>query len=82
MTNEVRIARMQKTLRWLEEDSILLSARFKGLSKETHDSAKQFAAAVIDQARAELHSLLQGQANTARPKVANDSSEPPCEPAD
>ena len=76
LTNDSRIARVQKTLRWLEQDSALLNARFKGLSKERHDSAKRFAAAVIDEARAELHRLLERQPEDPA------GSETPCEPAD
>jgi hypothetical protein len=49
----------------------------KELSKERQESARQFAAAVIDQTRAELERLLQEQPHDMR-----DSSETPCEPAD
>jgi hypothetical protein len=51
--------------------------RVKELSKERQDSARKFAAAVIDQTRAELERLLQEQ-----PRDAQDSGEMPCEPAD
>jgi hypothetical protein len=51
--------------------------RVKELSKERQESARQFAAAVIDRTRAELERLLQQQ-----PHDSNDSSEMPCEPAD
>jgi hypothetical protein len=51
--------------------------RVKELSKERQDSAKKFAAAMIEQTRAELHKLLQ-----QRPNDQNDPSESPCEPAD
>jgi hypothetical protein len=77
MTHDFRIARVQKTLRWFEEDIPLLHMRVKELSKERQDSAKRFAAALIDQTRAELERLLQ-----ERPLDVVDSSEPPCEPAD
>ena len=77
MTNEFRIAKVQKTLRYLEDDIPLLNMRVKELSKERQDSAKKFAAAMIDQARAELQRLLQQQPDDAN--VAGDS---PCEPAD
>lgn len=77
MTNEFRIAKVQKTLRYLEDDIPLLNMRVKELSKERQESAKKFAAAMIDQTRAELHRLLQQQ-----PNDGNDASEAPCEPAD
>jgi hypothetical protein len=76
-TNNFRIAKVQKTLRWFEEDIPLLNMRVKELSKERQDSARQFAAAVIDQTRAELKRLLQEQ-----PEDAVDCSGAPCEPAD
>jgi len=77
MTNEFRIARVQRTLRWFEQDIPLLNMRVKELSKERQDSAKKFAAAMIDQTRAELERLWQQQ-----PNDQNDTSEAPCEPAD
>ena len=52
--------------------------RVKELSRERQESAKKFAAAVIDQTRAELQRLLQEQP----PLEVRDSSETPCEPAD
>lgn len=75
MTNEFRIAKVQKTLRWFEEDIPLLNMRVKELSQERQESARKFAAAVIDEARAELERLLQEQPE-------DDSSGTPCEPAD
>lgn len=75
MTNEFRIAKVQKTLRWFEEDIPLLNMRVKELSKEQQDSARKFAAAVIEETRAELHRLLQEQPE-------DDASGTPCEPAD
>ncbi len=75
LPNDPRIARVQKTLRWLEEDIPLLHLRVKELSRERQESAKKFAAAMIDQTRAELQRLLQEQAS-------DDPGEPPCEPAD
>jgi hypothetical protein len=51
--------------------------RVKELSKERQESAKKFAAAVIDQTRAELQRLLQEQ-----PEDQNGPGEAPCEPAD
>lgn len=77
MTNETRIAKVQKTLRNLEEDVPLLNMRVKELSTERQESAKRFIAAMIDQARAELQRLLQQQ-----PNDGNNASEGPCEPAD
>ena len=77
VTNEFRIAKVQRTLRWFEEDIPLLNMRVRELSKERQDSARRFAAAVIDQTRAELERLLQEQ-----PHDAHDCSEMPCEPAD
>ena len=77
MTNDFRIAKVQRTLRWFEEDIPLLNMRVKELSKERQESARRFAAAVIDQTRAELERLLQQQ-----PQDMHDPSEAPCEPAD
>ncbi|MGZ6264720.1 MAG: hypothetical protein ACXWSD_18495 [Bdellovibrionota bacterium] len=77
LTNEFRIAKVQRTLRWFEEDIPLLNMRVKELSKERQDSARQFAAAMIDQTRAELERLLREQ-----PEPVSDLGEMPCEPAD
>jgi hypothetical protein len=77
VTNDFRIAKVQRTLRWFEEDIPLLNMRVKDLSKERQDSARRFAAAVIDQTRAELERLLQEQ-----PQDVRDSSEMSSEPAD
>jgi len=77
MTNDFRIARVQKTLRWFEEDIPLLHVRIKDLSKERQESAKKFAAAVIRQTRAELERLLQEQA-----MEGTGPAEPPRAPAD
>ena len=77
LTNEFRIEKVQRTLRWFEEDIPLLNMRVKELSKERQESARKFAAAVIDQTRAELERLLQEQ-----PSEICDAKEPPCEPAD
>lgn len=77
LTNDFRIAKVQRTLRWFEDDIPLLNMRVKELSKERQDSARQFAAALIDQTRAELERLLREQ-----PLDLHDSSELPCEPAD
>jgi hypothetical protein len=77
LTYELRIAKVQKTLRWFEQDIPLLNMRVKELSKERQDSAKKFAAAMIEQTRAELQRLLQ-----QRPNDQNDPCEAHCEPAD
>ncbi len=77
MTNDFRIAKVQRTLRWFEEDIPLLNMRVRELSKERQESARRFAAAVIDQTRAELERLLQEQLQDA-----HDCSEIACEPAD
>jgi hypothetical protein len=77
LTNDFRIAKVQRTLRWFEEDIPLLNLRVRELSKERQESARQFAAAVIDETRAELERLLR-----QRPLEICDSGEPPCEPAD
>ena len=72
-----RVARIQKTLRWFEEDIPLLNLRVKDLSAERQRSARQFAEALVEQTRAELQRLLQEQ-----PEPHSDSGEVPCEPAD
>ena len=61
LTNELRIARVQRTLRWFEEDIPLLNLRVRELSHERQESAKQFAAAMIKQTRAELERILREQ---------------------
>ena len=61
LNNDFRIAKVQRTLRWFEEDIPLLNMRVKELSKERQESARKFAAAVIDQTRAELERLLREQ---------------------
>ncbi|MGB8061368.1 MAG: hypothetical protein WCF26_05720 [Candidatus Sulfotelmatobacter sp.] len=77
MTHDFRIAKVQRTLRWFEEDIPLLNMRVKDLSKERQESARKFAAAVIDQTRAELERLLR-----EKPAETDDAEEAPCEPAD
>ena len=72
-----RIDRVQKTLRWFEEDIPLLNMRVKDLSAERQRSARQFAAAVLSQTRAELDRLLEEQ-----PAVCYEAGDVPCEPAD
>ena len=77
LTNDFRIARVQKTLRWFEQDMPLLDMRVKELSAERQESARRFAAAVILQTRAELERLLRQQPEDIRQIV-----EVPSEPAD
>jgi hypothetical protein len=72
-----RIDRVQKTLRWFEQDIPLLNMRVKDLSAERQRSAKQFAAALIRQTRAELDRLIDEQ-----PQLDGEVSGFPCEPAD
>jgi hypothetical protein len=77
LPSHYRVARIQKTLRWFEQDIPLLNMRVKDLSAERQRSARQFAAAVVDQTRAELQRLLEEQLEPAL-----DLGEVPCEPAD
>ena len=77
LTNDLRIAKVQRTLRWFEEDVPLLNMRVKDLSEERQESARKFAAAMIDQTRAELERLLHQQSLDTM-----DSAEIVCEPAD
>lgn len=77
MTHDFRIARVQRTLRWFEEDIPLLNMRVKELSKERQESARKFAAAVIDHTRAELERLLR-----EKPANTDNAEGAPCEPAD
>ncbi|HEY6767572.1 MAG TPA: hypothetical protein VI386_22680 [Candidatus Sulfotelmatobacter sp.] len=77
MTNDIRISRVQQTLRRFEADIPLLNMRVKDLSAERQESALRFAGALIEHARAELAKLLQD-----RPDDSPHSGERPCEPAD
>jgi hypothetical protein len=72
-----RIHRVQKTLRWIEADIPLLNLRVKDLSAERQRSARQFAAALISQTRAELDRLLKEQ-----PEAISEVGDIACEPAD
>jgi hypothetical protein len=72
-----RVTRIQKTLRYFEDDIPLLNLRVKELSPERQQSARQFAAALIHQTRAELQRLLEEQ-----PEMASEPGDIPCEPAD
>jgi hypothetical protein len=78
LSNDFRIARVQKTLRWFEEDIPLLDVRVKELSAERQESVRRFAAALIDETRAELTRLIEQQPDDS----AETHSELPCEPAD
>jgi hypothetical protein len=73
---DVKIARVQRTLRWLEEDASLLSLRVRDLSPERQKVAKTFAASMIDQTRAELDRLMQERTQES------EEQDSPCEPAD
>jgi ribosomal protein L16 Arg81 hydroxylase len=64
LPNAYRISRVEKTLRWFEQDIPLLNMRVKDLSAERQQSARQFAAALIDQMRAELQRLLEESSRT------------------
>jgi hypothetical protein len=75
---DFRIARVQKTLRWFEQDIPLLNMRVKDLSAERQESARRFAAALIDKTRAELNKLLEQHPLDLR----ETQNELPCEPAD
>ena len=77
LSDDFRITRVEKSLRWFEEDIPLLNIRVKELSVERQESARRFAAAVIEQTRAELKKLLQ-----EKQERSPDPDEPPCEPAD
>jgi len=72
----MRIRRVQRTLRWLEEDAPLLAIRMKDLSPERQKLAKRFATNMIDHTRAELQRLMEERAQESV------ESEAPCEPAD
>ena len=72
-----KVARVQRTLNRFESDIPLLDLRVKDLSTERQKSARQFAASLIDQTRAELQRLLEEQ-QAPHP----DPAEIPCEPAD
>jgi len=76
-TTDFRIARVQRTLRWLEEDIPLLNLRVKDLSKERQDSARRFLTAIIIETRAQLERLLR-----EKPLEIEDASGAASEPAD
>ena len=72
----MKIARMRRTLQWLEQDASLLAMRLKDLSPERQRIARSFAARMIDQTRAELERLMEARLEEVR------DLEYPCEPAD
>ena len=75
-THDMKIARMRRTLSWLEQDASLLATRVKDLSPERQRVAKRFAASMINQTRAELERLMEARLEEVR------DLEFPCEPAD
>ena len=77
LTDDFRISRVQKSLRWFEEDIPLLNMRIKELSAERQESARRFAAAVIEQTRYELEKLM-----VQRQEENQHRNQAPCEPAD
>jgi hypothetical protein len=77
LTYESRIAKVEKALRWFEDDIPLLNMRVKDLSRERQESARKFVVAIIAHTRAELERLQR-----ERPNNENDAGEFPCEPAD
>jgi hypothetical protein len=81
LTNDYRIARVQRTLRWFEEDVPLLNLRVKELSPERQESARKFADALIHHTRLELE-RLQNEEPNEEPREEANPGEPPCEPAD
>jgi hypothetical protein len=65
LPHSYRISRVQKTLEWFEQDIPFLNLRVRDLSAERQKSARQFAAAMISQTRAELQRLLEEQSESA-----------------
>ena len=78
LTNDFRIARVQRALRWFEEDIPLLNMRVKELSAERQEAARRFAAALIGETKAELTRLIQQRPDDS----LHAHGELPCEPAD
>ena len=76
-TTDFQIARVQRTLRWLEEDIPLLNIRVKDLSKERQEAARRFATEIIQETRAHLEQLLR-----ERPLETDDGSGATAEAAD
>jgi ribosomal protein L1 len=59
---EEKIERTQRLLRRLEEDQPLLAVRVAELGREHQESAKQFAAQLVHETRAELQRLIEKKA--------------------
>jgi hypothetical protein len=76
LIHDSKIARIRRTLRWLEADIPLLAMRVKDLSPERQTMAKRYAVSMIDHTRAELERLLEERT------VLTSEAESPCEPAD
>jgi len=74
--HDMKIARMRRTLTWLEQDAPLLAMRVKDLSPERQRLAKRFAANMIDQTRSELERLMEERMQEVEDAAC------PCEPAD
>ena len=75
---DYRIARVEQTLRRFEADIPLLNMRVKELSPERQKTARDFAAALIGETRAELNRLVAERSS----HVFEDCDAEPCEPAD
>jgi hypothetical protein len=75
--SDFRIARVERSLRWFEQDIPLLNMRIKELSAERQESARRFAAAVVHQTKAELEKLM-----LQRQEETQHHNDAPCEPAD
>lgn len=73
LPNNYRISRVEKTLRRFEEDIPMLNMRVKDLSAERQQSARQFAAALINQTRAELNRLREEVSQGAEAGTAEGS---------
>ena len=74
--HQLRIARVERTLRWLEDDVPQLAMRVKDLSAERQKIAQAFASNMIDSTRAELERLR------AVALAAEEHEFDACEPAD
>jgi hypothetical protein len=61
---ELRIDRVERLVRMIEDDAPLLAVRVAPLSREHQESTKSYAAMLAMQARAELKRLLEEKAFT------------------
>ena len=59
---EAKIDRAQRWVRMLEEDTRLLANRVRELTPERQKSAKDYAARLTEQARAQLEALIEQHA--------------------